>query len=191
MKALEERIRKDGKVLPGDILKVDNFLNHQIDSKLTEEIGEEFGRLFKDQNPTKVLTIEASGIAIAIETGRALGYLPVVYAKKTATSNMSKSTYKTTEHSYTHDVEYVVQVSKDYINEEDRVLIVDDFLANGEAMNALIELCHQAGATIVGCGIVIGKVYQPGEKRIRDLGYDVEILARVSSMSDDGQIEFE
>lgn len=191
MKLLEDRIRQDGKILPGDILKIDNFLNHQIDVKLMDQIGEEFYRLFKDKGPDKILTIESSGIAIAAAASRCFGYIPVVFAKKTVAANMSKGTYEAKEHSYTRNIEYTVQVSKDYLSSGDRVLILDDFLANGEAMNALISICRQAGAAIVGCGSVVCKTYQPGEQRIKDLGYDVEVLARVRSMSEDGQIEFD
>ena len=191
MKLLEDRIRKDGKILPGDILKIDNFLNHQIDVKLMDQIGEEFHRLFKDKGPDKILTIESSGIAIAAAASRCFGYIPVVFAKKTVAANMSKGTYEAKEHSYTRNIEYTVQVSKDYLSSDDKVLILDDFLANGEAMNALISICRQAGAKIVGCGSVVCKTYQPGEQRIKDLGYDVEVLARVRSMSEDGQIEFD
>ena len=191
MKLLEERIRKDGKILPGDILKIDCFLNHQIDTKLMEEIGKEFHRLFRDRDPNKILTIESSGIAIATEASRFFGYIPVVFAKKTVAANMAKNTYEAKEHSYTRNIEYTVQVAKEYLNKEDKVLILDDFLANGEAMNSLINICRQAGATIVGCGSVVCKTYQPGEQRIKDLGYEGEVLARVSHMSDDGQIEFE
>ncbi len=191
MKLLEDRIRQDGKILPGDILKIDNFLNHQIDVKLMDQIGEEFYRLFKDKRPDKILTIESSGIAIAAAASRCFGYIPVVFAKKTVAANMSKGTYEAKEHSYTRNIEYTVQVSKDYLSSDDRVLILDDFLANGEAMNALISICRQAGAKIVGCGSVVCKTYQPGEQRIKDLGYDVEVLARVRSMSEDGQIEFD
>ena len=191
MKLLEDRIRKDGKVLPGDILKIDSFLNHQVDVKLMDEIGKEFYELFKDTHPTKILTIESSGIAIASSASRCFGYLPVVFAKKTVAANMAKDAYEAKEHSYTRNIEYTVQVSKEYLGPEDEVLILDDFLANGEAMNSLIEICKQAGARIVGCGSVVCKTYQPGEKRIMDLGYPVKVLARVKSMSDDGQIEFE
>ncbi len=191
MKVLEDRIRKDGKILPGDILKIDNFLNHQIDTKLMEEIGEEFYELFKDKEPNKILTIESSGIAIGMAASKYFGYIPVVFAKKTVAANMAANTYEAKEHSYTRNIEYTVQVAKDYLNENDRVLILDDFLANGEAMNALIRICDQAGAKIVGCGSVVCKTYQPGEQRIRDMGYKVEVLARVSHMSDDGEIEFE
>ena len=191
MKLLEERITKDGKILPGDILKIDNFLNHQLDTKLMDEIGKEFYRLFKDREPNKILTIESSGIAIAQAASRYFGFIPIVFAKKTVATNMAKNTYEAKEHSYTRNIEYTVQVAKDYLTAEDRVLILDDFLANGEAMNSLISICNQAGAQIVGCGSVVCKTYQPGEKRIRDRGYDVEVLARVKSMSDDGKIEFE
>ncbi len=191
MRILEDRIRKDGKVLPGDILKIDSFLNHQIDVKLMDEIGKEFHELFQETHPTKILTIESSGIAIASSASRFFDFIPVVFAKKTVAANMNKNTYEAKEHSYTRNIEYTVQVAKEYLNKEDRVLILDDFLANGEAMNSLIEICHQAGAEIVGCGSVVCKTYQPGEKRIADLGYPVKVLARVSRMTDDGQIEFE
>ena len=191
MKLLEDRIRKDGKMLPGDILKIDNFLNHQIDTRLMDQIGEEFFHLFKDANPNKILTIEASGIAIAMAAARYFGYIPVVFAKKKAAANMSQDTYSARERSYTRNVEFIVQVAKEYLNEDDRVLILDDFLANGEAMNALIDICNQAKATIVGCGSVVCKTYQPGEQRIKDLSYQVEVLARVSRIGDDGSIEFE
>ncbi len=191
MKLLEDRIRKDGKMLPGDILKIDNFLNHQIDTRLMDQIGEEFFHLFKDANPNKILTIEASGIAIAMAAARCFDYIPVVFAKKKAAANMSQDTYSARERSYTRNVEFIVQVAKEYLNEDDRVLILDDFLANGEAMNALIDICNQAKATIVGCGSVVCKTYQPGEQRIKDLGYQVEVLARVSRIGEDGSIEFE
>ena len=191
MKLLEERIVKDGKVLPGDILKIDSFLNHQIDVQLMEAIGEEFYRLFEDTGPDKILTIEASGIAIAMAASKCFGYIPVVFAKKTTASNMSGEVYQASEHSYTRNIDYTIQVAKDYLKKGERVLILDDFLANGEAMHAMIEVCRKAGAEIAGCGAVVCKAYQSGEQRIRDLGYKVEVLARVKSMSDDGSIEFE
>lgn len=191
MKLLEERIRKDGKVFPGDILKVDSFLNHQVDIKLMDEIGKEFYRLFKDCEPTKILTIEASGIAIGQAASRYFGFIPVVYAKKGDAANLDSNLYSAKERSYTRGVDYTVNVAKQYLSPEDRVLILDDFLANGEAMAALINICDQAGAKVLGCGSVICKTYQPGEKRIRDMGYKVEVLARVKAMHDDGQIEFE
>ena len=191
MKLLEDRIRKDGKILPGDILKIDNFLNHQIDVKMMDSIGEEFYRLFRDSGANKILTIESSGIAIAAAASRYFDYLPVVFAKKTVAANMAKDVYEAKEHSYTRNIEYTVQVAKEFLNEDDRVLILDDFLANGEAMNSMIKICDQAKAKIVGCGAVVCKTYQPGEKRIKDLGYDVEVLARVKHIGDDGTIEFE
>ena len=191
MKLLEERIRTDGKVFPGDILKVDSFLNHQVDIKLMDEIGKEFYRLFKDCEPTKILTIEASGIAIGQAASRYFGFIPVVYAKKGDAANLDSNLYSAKERSYTRGVDYTVNVAKQYLSPEDRVLILDDFLANGEAMAALINICDQAGAKVLGCGSVICKTYQPGEKRIRDMGYKVEVLARVKAMHDDGQIEFE
>ena len=191
MKLLEDRIRKDGKILPGDILKIDCFLNHQIDTKLLDQIGEEFYELFKDTHPNKILTIESSGIAIAQAASRFFDYIPVVFAKKTVAANMAANTYEAKEHSYTRNIEYTVQVAKEYLGENDNVLILDDFLANGEAMNALISICRQANAKIVGCGAVVCKTYQPGEQRIRDLGYQVEVLARVRHMTDEGEIEFE
>ena len=191
MKELENKIIKEGKILEGDILRIDNFLNHQIDTKFLDEIGKEFYRLFKDCKPEKILTIEASGIAIACATARYFDYIPVVYAKKGVASNMSEDTYTAREHSYTRNLEYTLKVAKEYLNENDRVLILDDFMANGEAMNALIEICRQAHATITGCGAVICKTYQPGEKRIRDLGYDLKSLARIKYMDENGNIEFE
>lgn len=191
MKLLEERIRQDGIVLPGDVLKIDNFLNHQIDVRLMDQIGEEFYKLFKDSKPNRILTIEASGIAIAMSTSRYFGYLPVVFAKKTASSNMSKDVWQAKEHSYTRNADFTVHVAKKYLGKGDRVLILDDFLANGEAMNALVSICQQAGAEAVGCGAVVSKAYQPGEQRLKDMGCHVEVLARVISMSEDGSIEFE
>lgn len=190
MKLLEDRIIKDGKVLPGDILKIDAFLNHQIDVKLVEEIGKEFHRLFKDKNPDKILTIESSGIAVAMMTSICFDYIPIIFAKKVEASNMSSEIYSATEHSYTRNIEYNVQLAKEFLHEGEKVLILDDFLAKGEAMNSLIRICQQAKAEIVGCGAVVCKTYQPGEQRIKDMGYDVEVLARVSHMTEDGKIEF-
>ena len=190
MKELELIIKERGTILPGDILKIDNFLNHQIDVKVLDKIGEEFYRLFKDTNPEKILTIESSGIAIATAASRYFGSIPCLFAKKTYALNMSANTYQSREHSYTRDIDYNVQVSKDYIHEGERGLILDDFLANGEAMNSLIDICNQAGATIVGCGAVVCKTYQPGLKRIKDMGYPVECLANVKGMTDT-TIEFE
>lgn len=189
MKLLEEKIKKEGKALPNDILKVDSFLNHQIDVAFLNEIGKEFQRLFANEGVNRVLTVEASGIAMAVTTAQAFGNIPVVFAKKVAAANMSKDVYSAALHSYTRQRDYNITVSKEYLHQDDVVLIIDDFLANGEALNALINLCKQAGAKVVGCGIVIEKTYQPGLERIREMGYRVESLARIKHM-DEGVIEF-
>ena len=190
MKEMERIIDEQGTILPGDILKIDNFLNHRIDMNILDLIGKEFFELFKDTNPDIILTIESSGIAIASASSRYFNNIPVLFAKKTYALNMSDNTYQSREHSYTRDIDYNVQVSKDYLSQDLRVLILDDFLANGEAMNSMIDICNQAGATIVGCGAVVCKTYQPGLKRIKDMGYHVECLANVKGMSDNS-IEFE
>ena len=181
MELLKERIRKDGKVKDGNVLKVDSFLNHQIDVKLLEEIGKEFKRLFGNEEVTKVLTIEASGIGIAVETARAFG-VPVVFAKKSKTKNIAGEVYTSKVRSYTHGREYDIIVSKDFLGPEDRVLIVDDFLANGAALEGLIQLIKDAGATLCGCGIVIEKGFQPGGEELRKRGINIQSLAIVDSM---------
>ena len=189
LKLLEDRILSDGIILNGDILKIDNFLNHQIDVELLDQMGQEFKRLYSDSNINKILTIESSGIGIAVMAARYFNNCPVVYAKKGKSSNIGGEVYECVEKSYTRNVEYHIQVSKRYLNENDNVLIIDDFLANGEALNALINICHQAGATVEGCGIAVSKSYQPGEERIKHMGVRVESLARIKSMHD-GSIEF-
>jgi len=188
---LENIIKEKGQVLPGDVLKIDNFLNHQIDVKVMDMIGREFYSLFKNELPNKILTIESSGIAIAMATSYYFGSIPIVFAKKTDASNMAIDTYKCLEKSYTRGIEYNVQVSREYLNENDRVLILDDFLANGEAMNSLINICLQAKVKIVGLGTVVSKAYQPGEERIKRYGYHLESLARVKKMDSIKSIEFE
>ena len=190
MKYLEEKIKKNGQILPGDILKVDSFLNHQIEVEAVDEIGKEFARLFSDIKPNKILTIEASGIAMAYSTAKHMSNQLIVFAKKNRAANMSGNVYEAKERSYTRGVEYTIQVSKEYLNENDKVLIIDDFLANGEAMNALIEICKQAKAEVLAVGAVIGKMYQPGYERIKKLCPRVEVLAKVKSMDDNGGIEF-
>ena len=190
MELLKERIRKDGKVKDGNVLKVDSFLNHQIDVKLLEEIGKEFKRLFGNEEVTKVLTIEASGIGIAVETARAFG-VPVVFAKKSKTKNIAGEVYTSKVMSYTHGREYDIIVSKDFLGPEDRVLIVDDFLANGAALEGLIQLIKDAGATLCGCGIVIEKGFQPGGEELRKRGINIQSLAIVDSMDPaTGEIRF-
>ena len=189
MELLERRIRADGEVLPGGILKVDGFLNHQMDPQLLMELGREFHRLFAGEGVNKILTIEASGIGPACFAGLVFG-CPVLFAKKNRTRNLSGEFWTSTVFSFTHHVENTILVSKKYLGPGDRVLIVDDFLANGAALHGLISLVRQAGATVVGAGIAIEKAFQPGGELIRGEGVRVESLARIKSMSDDGHIEF-
>lgn len=188
MKLLEEAIRSRGTVYPGNILKVDGFLNHQIDPDILRAIGEEVYRLYKDAGVTKILTIEASGIAIAAICAQFFN-VPMVFAKKSATTNISKSVYKTVVHSYTHNRDYDVLVSKDYLKDSDNVLIIDDFLSNGAALTGLIDLVKQAGASLAGAAIAIEKRFQPGGRTLRAQGIRIESLAVVESM-DDGNIVF-
>lgn len=189
MRRLEERIRRDGKVKDGSILKVDSFLNHQMDIKLFEEIAEEFLRLFVDGQVTKILTIEASGIGIACIVAQKFK-CPVIFAKKTKTKNIEGAVYTSKVESFTHGQVYDIIVSKEFLLDSDRVLIIDDFLANGAALSGLIELVTQAGATLVGAGIVIEKAFQPGGDMLRAQGIRIESLARIKSMQGDGSIEF-
>ncbi len=189
MKLLEDRIRQEGRVYPGNILKVDGFLNHQIDVVLMDRIGEELHRVYKDCGITKVLTIEASGIAIACSAARSFG-VPLLFAKKTQSLNLGKDLYVTKVASFTYKKDYQVIISKRYLNENDRVLIVDDFLATGNALLGLIELCKMAGASVEGIGICIEKGFQDGGKMLRDAGYSVTSLAVIESMTDDGDIVF-
>lgn len=181
MKALEERILKDGTVLPGNVLKVGSFLNHQIDVDFIMEMGREIDRLFKADRPTKILTVETSGIAIAVGAGAAM-HLPVVFAKKNKTSNLSGEVLSTVVHSYTHGVDYTVVVEKAYLNREDRVLIIDDFLANGKALLGLIDIVNQSGAVTVGAACAIEKGFQKGGDALRESGIRVESLAIIESM---------
>ena len=185
MKALEDRILKDGKVLPGGILKVDGFLNHQIDPALLYEMALELRRLYDGEGVNKILTIEASGIAIAALTGYVFG-CPLVFAKKSKTRNLAGDLYAAEVPSFTHGNVSTVVVSKAYLGPQDRVLIVDDFLATGAALVGLRSLCEQAGAAVVGAGIAIEKVFQGGGEKLRGEGLRVESLARIAAMSDDG-----
>ena len=190
MELLEQRILTDGKVLPGGILKVDGFLNHQIDPQLLYEMALEFKRLYDGTGINKILTIEASGIGIAIMAGLHLE-VPVVFAKKSRSSNISDQVYHTVIHSYTHNNDNDVVVSKQYLNEDDHILIIDDFLANGCALEGLIDLVHQANATVEGIGIAVEKGFQEGGDRLRKAGYRVESLAIVDSMDPEtGEITF-
>ena len=189
MKLVEDKIRELGKIGEGDILKVDSFLNHQMDAELLSEMGKEYKRLFENEGVTRILTIEASGIGIATLTALQFG-VPMVFAKKTKTNNIYADVYKSTVESYTHKKTYEIVVSKEFIHPEDRVLIVDDFLAKGSALKALISLVQDAGATVVGCGVVIEKAYQGGGQIVRDMGIRVESLACIKSMSVEGGIEY-
>lgn len=188
MKLLEERILKDGVVLGDDILKVDMFLNHQIDVDLLNDIGKEFYRLFKDYNITKIITIEASGIGIACIAAQYFN-VPVVFAKKGAHRNVGNDIYTSEVFSFTKGVSYQIGISKSYVNEGDRVLVIDDFLANGKALLGLQDIINQAGATLCGFGIVIEKGFQPGGKIIRDMGLKLESLAIVDKM-ENGTVVF-
>ena len=189
MELLKQRIRRDGIVKGNDVLKVDGFLNHQMDVALFEEIGREFLRRFEGCGVNKILTIEASGIGIACITAQSF-HCPVVFAKKSQTRNIAGDVYTTKVESFTHGKVYDVIVSQQFLGPEDTVLIIDDFLANGAALEGLIDLVEQAGAELAGAGIVIEKAFQPGGDRLRAKGIRVESLARVKSMSEENGIEF-
>ena len=189
MNFLEERIMKDGIVKPGNVLKVDSFLNHQMDTKLMEEIGKEFKRRFEGTPITKVLTIEASGIGIACMVAQEFG-CPLLFAKKNKTKNIAGDVWSSQVESFTHGRIYDIIVSKDFLGPDDKVLLIDDFLANGAALDGLISLVRQAGAEVVGAGICIEKAFQPGGDRIRSTGIRVESLARIKSMSVENGVEF-
>ncbi len=185
---MEERIRKDGIVLDGDVLKVDSFLNHQMDVAFFGEMAKEFYRLFADCGVNKILTIEASGIGIACVTAQAFN-CPVIFAKKSKTRNIAGDVYTATVKSFTHGNVSEIIVSKKFLGPGDRVLIIDDFLANGAALTGLIKLVRDAGAELVGAGIAIEKAFQPGGKMLREQGIRIESLARIKSM-DDKHLEF-
>ena len=189
MRALEEKICKEGKVYPGNILKVGSFLNHQIDIRFMSEIGREFHRLFQNENITKILTIETSGIPAACFAALAFD-VPVLFAKKHHTKNLSDDCYCTEIASFTHGNVYQARIEKSYLLSTDRVLIIDDFLANGCALEGLMDLVKQSGASVAGCGIVIEKAFQDGGRRLRESGVRIESLARISAMHDDGTLEF-
>ena len=188
MKELIDRIRRDGVVKPGGVLKVDSFLNHQIDAGLCYNMAQEIYSLYKDAGVNKILTIEASGIGLATMAGYVFG-VPMVFAKKSVGVNMSDDVYFSEVYSFTKKSTKHVMVSKEYINEEDKILIIDDFLAMGSALEGLRSIVEQAGAEIVGAAIAIEKAFQPGGARLREQGMRVESLARIASMSDDS-IEF-
>ena len=188
MELLQEKILKEGKVLSDQVLKVDSFLNHQIDPLLMKEVGEEFANRFSDQVITKVLTIESSGIAPSVFLGLTIG-APVVFARKSKSLTLADNLYTAQVHSFTKNVTNDIAVSKDFINADDNVLIMDDFLANGEAVKGLVDIAKQAGAHVVGVGIVIEKGFQPGGQLLREQGIRVESLARIKSLAN-GKAEF-
>ena len=190
VKLLEERILQDGIVQDGDVLKVDSFLNHQIDALLLDELAMEFKRLFEDVPINKVITIEASGIAIAYATALRFG-VPMVFAKKNQTRNIAGDVYSTRIQSFTHGRIYDVIMSKKFLGPEDHVLIIDDFLANGCALEGLLDIAEQAGATVEGIGVAVEKGFQPGGTMIREKGYRLESLAIVERMDPEtGEIVF-
>lgn len=191
MNFLEERILKDGIVKPGNVLKVDSFLNHQIDIELADKMGQEFKKRFADKEITKILTIEASGIGMACLTARYFNNIPVVFAKKTQTVVQDDDKYVADVESFTHKVTNHVFVTKKYISKGDKILIIDDFMAHGQAAFGLIEICKQAGAEVQGIGIAIEKGFQNGGKKLREAGYKLESLAIVEKMdADTGKIDF-
>ena len=189
MELLKERIQRDGTVKGTDVLKVDSFLNHQMDMALFEAMGREFLRRFDGCGVNKILTIEASGIGIACVTAQSF-HCPVVFAKKSQTKNIAGEVYSTRVESFTHGRVYDVIVSKKFLGPEDTVLIIDDFLANGAALEGLIDLVNQAGARLAGAGVAIEKAFQPGGDRLRAKGIRVEALARVKSMSEETGVVF-
>ncbi len=190
MQLLEKRIIKDGKVFPGNVLKVDSFLNHQLDVELLDAMGIEMKKLFNDANITKILTIEASGIGVGCMIARHFN-CPLLFAKKSKTLNIKGDVYTSKVESFTHQCTYDIIVSKDFLNENDTVLIIDDFLAKGNALVGLIDIVKQSGATLAGCGIAIEKGYQGGGDKLREQGIRIESMAIVESMDDKtGEIVF-
>ncbi|MBR7163996.1 MAG: xanthine phosphoribosyltransferase [Clostridia bacterium] len=185
MQILKDRIKKDGKIREGNVLKVDSFLNHQMDIALFAQIGQELKRRFADETITKILTIEASGIGIACIVAQYFE-VPVVFAKKNKTKNIAGDVYTSSVESYTHGRSYDIMVSKEFLSADDNVLIIDDFLANGSALLGLAALVEHAGARLVGAGIVIEKGFQPGGQMLREKGLRIESLAIVDAMGPDG-----
>ena len=188
MELLKNKIMECAEVLPGDVIKVDSFVNHQIDVELIAACGKEWYEMYKDECITKIITIESSGIAIASLTAQYFK-VPVVYAKKTKSATIGNNFYSTKVVSYTHSQTYDVVMSKKFITPDDRILIIDDFLANASALKGLISLAEMGGAKVVGAGIVIEKQYEHGGKDIRDLGYRIESLAKIKKI-EDGKIVF-
>lgn len=189
MHLMEERIRKDGIVRAGNVLKVDGFLNHQMDIELFNEMGKEFFRLFGSEQVTKIVTIEASGIGIACIAAQYF-HVPVVFAKKSESKNLDGDVYTSSVASFTHNKVYDIRISKKYLSSQDRILLIDDFLAKGNALLGLLDVCQQSGATVVGAGIAIEKGFQEGGQLLRKRGLRVESLAIIESMTEDDGITF-
>ncbi|MGB6177712.1 xanthine phosphoribosyltransferase [Carnobacterium sp.] len=188
MKVLEERILKDGVVLGKDVLKVDNFLNHQIDPVLMQEMGNEFARYFAGKGITKILTVETSGIAPSVFAGLALG-VPVIFARKHKSLTLTDNLYTSKVYSFTKNTTNDITISRNFITSTDNVLLIDDFLANGQAAKGLVDICEQAQASIAGIGIVIEKSFQPGRGDLEKLGFDIFSLARIRAF-ENGVVKF-
>lgn len=189
MKLLEDRIIKDGKILEGDIIKVDSFLNHQLDIKFLNTLAEDVAKYFKNKKINKILTIEASGIAFATVISENMNYIPVVFSKKKKTLNIGDSLWQSHVKSYTTKKDYVISVSKEFIGKDDNLLIVDDFLAEGNALRGLIDITKKAGANIEGISVAVEKGYQGGGDYVRKLGYDLYSLAIIDSI-ENGKFSF-
>jgi len=188
VKLLQDRIVKDGKVLPGNIIKVDGFLNHRVDISLLKAMADEFYRIFSDTKPTLILTIEASGIALAAMCAERFG-VPLLFAKKAKSDNIEGGLYKSEIFSFTYKKTVNLIVSTEWLSEKDRVLVIDDFLANGEALRGVIDIVHQANASVVGVGIAVEKGFQPGGERLREQGYNLHSLAIIEK-ADGNEIIF-
>ena len=188
MRELEEKIREYGTVLPGNVLKVDAFLNHQVDPQLMLHVGQEFAKLFADEGVTKIWTVESSGIAPAVMTGLAMN-VPVIFARKHKSLTLNQNMYVADVYSYTKKTTNRISISKKYVSPDDKILMIDDFLANGQAVEGMLEIADQAGVDVAGAGIVIEKSFQPGAKELRDRGVRLESLARIKSLKDN-KIEF-
>ena len=188
VKLLEDRICSDGEVLPGNVLKINSFLNHQVDPELMKKVGEEFSRLFKDSGVTKVLTCEASGIAPGVMTAYEL-HVPMVFARKKKPATLNDAVYWADVYSYTKKVTNQICVEQKFLHKDERLLIIDDFLANGEAVKGMINIANQAGAEVAGVGIVVAKTFQGGSEWIKDHGYRLEALAEIASLANN-QVRF-
>ena len=188
VKLLEDRIRSDGEVLPGNVLKINSFLNHQVDPELMKKVGEEFSRLFKDSGVTKVLTCEASGIAPGVMAAYEL-HVPMVFARKKKPATLNDAVYWADVYSYTKKVTNQICVEQKFLHKDDHLLIIDDFLANGEAVKGMINIANQAGAEVAGVGIVVAKTFQGGSDWLKEHGYRLEALAEIASLANN-QVRF-